>query len=68
MREWCAITQDRLESLYLRGRITFDQYLGLAEYALSLILQVESGQYDWGVIEAEEQFTAVLIAQEAAHA
>jgi hypothetical protein len=60
MREWCGKIQERLESLYLRGKLTFGQYDELAEYALSLAIRAESGEFDWGVLDAEQQFDAML--------
>ncbi len=40
MREWCDHVQTALESLYLRGKISFTEYVRLAEIALGLHLEV----------------------------
>ena len=64
MQEWCQQTRNRLESLFLRGKITRDQYGDLSEYALSLALQVEASKFEWGVLDAEDLFSATLLAME----
>lgn len=57
MLEWCEATRYRLESLFLRGGLTFQQYADMAQYAEGLALRAEAGLFEWGTIEAEEMLS-----------
>ena len=47
MAQTCRMIQQRLDSLFLSGKLTFEQVARLAEFTQSLVVLCESGKLAW---------------------
>ena len=60
MADWCTAVQRKLESLFLHGRISLFQQAAASDFAQTLISKVEIGEFEWGIVDAEEHFDSYL--------